>query len=209
MDDRTSAYFRERRVRSGGLALGRDILVGLAGAALGLFAPDGSTRAEQSLFAAAGAVVSIVLVECGLYVWRFVWAAPKQMHFDALRAIERIERERDEARANQFSRSAGQTGLSEEQCRHLAKAIHNYDRAINNAARQRFSRDARAELKTVFREVRDWLTENVGPVQGQSFESASPVAHIYSGVPASKAAHWQVSQGRLAYLRDLANRLCG
>jgi DNA invertase Pin-like site-specific DNA recombinase len=63
-------------------------------------------------------------------------------------------------------------------------------------------------LISQFEQTRDWLADNVGPVQRQSFASAAPVNHVYSGLPGAHAALWQISQGRLAYLRDLANNLC-
>ena len=99
MDPRaTAAYLRDRRAHSGGIRIKRDSVIGLLGALLGwlmgLAAVPGAVRA------AIGAVLAVVMYEVGNYVFQFVWVAPREMHFEALRTITRLEAERDTARAS-------------------------------------------------------------------------------------------------------------
>lgn len=122
------------------------------------------------------------------------------------RELERAERRLENAGLTRDAQGKRKTSPTD--CVHLANFIESYDRAINTATAKRFSEPARNRIDEHFKMIGTWLDKHVGPVQGQSFRSAAPVTLVYSGLPHAHVALWQVSQGRLAYLRELANRLC-
>jgi hypothetical protein len=98
MQPPTRAYLRERSGISGQPQIARDAVIAVIGAVVGWFAPDSASRGEMSLYAAGGAIGAVLAFEFVAYAWRFVWVAPKQMHFEGLATIVRLEGERDEAR---------------------------------------------------------------------------------------------------------------
>src|SRR3990167_6850608 len=100
------------------------------------------------------------------------------------------------------------TTLSQQQCKELARLIEDYNVAINQATKDRFSLEARRKLKPTIRRIAGWLDINIGPVQASSFEHGSPVGHVFTAVPEHRMHHWQVAAGRVEYLKDLASRLC-
>jgi hypothetical protein len=86
----------------------------------------------------------------------------------------------------------------------LAAAIRTYDKAIAKAIKRRFTKDAKADLKSVFRQTRDLIAVEIGPVEASSFESAPPVTVTYSLVPEDQMHEWQVARGRIEYLQKIA-----
>jgi ABC-type Fe3+-hydroxamate transport system, periplasmic component len=91
------AYLRERRGHSGGLEIRRDAIVAVVGAGLGFLVPERLTLVHPALVSLVSAVLAVVIFEGAAYIWRFVWIAPRKMHFDSLKSIDRLELERNEA----------------------------------------------------------------------------------------------------------------
>jgi hypothetical protein len=97
MDSRATAYLRERGQITGGIKVGRDVILAIVGGAFGYFAPESWTKLHPVAFGLATAVLAVLVVEVGFFLWRFIWTAPKTQYFESLRLIASIERERDEA----------------------------------------------------------------------------------------------------------------
>ena len=60
-------------------------------------------------------------------------------------------------------------------CQHAPtapQAISDYSAAIRQAANARYTDESRTNLNAVFERTRDWLAQNVGPVQRESFVNA-------------------------------------
>ena len=86
-------YLRQRHAHAGKLEIRRDALIAILGGVLGWFVPARVTAMHPVWFAVLTAVVAVILFEVGAYIWRFVWVAPKRMHFDDLRALEEAKAE--------------------------------------------------------------------------------------------------------------------
>jgi hypothetical protein len=82
MDTRTAAYLRERRRLTGEWTATARIVAGLLGAGLGALIPI--PAASQVVRSIGG----VVIVELGLWLYRFVWVAPKTMYFEALKQVD-------------------------------------------------------------------------------------------------------------------------
>lgn len=91
---RQTPYPRLRRQRSVGLSVRRDVISGLLGSAIGIFAPDeAADPAIRFAYGAVGAVATIVLIEIIWFVCKYIWVTPREMHAEDQDRIVAMEKE--------------------------------------------------------------------------------------------------------------------
>lgn len=92
-------YRRLRRQRSMGVSVRRDLISGLLGSAIGIFAPnEAADPAIKLAWGALGAVVTVVFIEALWFVCRYIWVAPREMHAEDQERIVALERQLTSAR---------------------------------------------------------------------------------------------------------------
>ena len=92
MEANNSAYLRERARLSGQFNIWTDIVTAAIAGAITVMSPTDAESSIRLAFGLTGAVAGVLSIEALLFVWRFVWVAPKTMHFELLKRLATIER---------------------------------------------------------------------------------------------------------------------
>jgi hypothetical protein len=92
MEANNSEYLRERARLSGQFNMWTDIVTAAIAGAITVMSPTDAESSTRLALGLTGAVAGVLSIEVILFVWRFVWVAPKTMHFELLKRLTTIER---------------------------------------------------------------------------------------------------------------------
>jgi hypothetical protein len=108
------AYWRDRRKQADwSLDAQRDVKIAVLAAPLALWLAWGKNIWENVWIPTLSIIGAVLLFECIRYVWRFVVTGPREAHFESLKTIARLEKERDTASEAEGARNATQEAIAD------------------------------------------------------------------------------------------------